>query len=71
MDVVAGPEGGRPGRSDPPLLRLQEKRRAERAEQQRTRAERERERQNRLAVRRPCHPSPRPEKCQAPRPPFS
>lgn len=36
---------------------LQEKRRAERAEQQRIRAEKERERQNRLAVRTipPCH----------------
>lgn len=34
-----------------PLPRPQEKRRAERAEQQRIRAEKERERQNRLAVR--------------------
>lgn len=34
-----------------PLLWPQEKRRAERAEQQRIRAEKERERQNRLAVR--------------------
>ncbi|KAK2081034.1 Troponin T [Saguinus oedipus] len=53
VQAAAG-AGGHPrrsweqGRADP-LLWLQEKRRAERAEQQRIRAEKERERQNRLA----------------------
>lgn len=55
----AGAGPGWPGRSDPALVRLQEKRRAERAEQQRIRAEKERERQNRLAVRHPPAPGPR------------
>lgn len=63
--IVSGARAGRQGlpvprRGADGLLRLQEKRRAERAEQQRIRAEKERERQNRLAVRRgaPSPPGP-------------
>ena len=71
--VSRGPSGGRRGRAVAPgrgrwgwrgevdlLLPPQEKRRAERAEQQRIRAEKERERQNRLAVSRGPLPRPGP-----------
>lgn len=61
--IVSGSSGvagrarwGGPGPAERPLC-PQEKRRAERAEQQRIRAEKERERQNRLAVSLP--PAPR------------
>lgn len=59
---------GQPGLAADPRLRPQEKRRAERAEQQRIRAEKERERQNRLAVRlAPLPPAPQnPRKGAAP-----